>query len=116
MKQESKVGVFDYIVVVGILLTSVIIGLYHGYKKEAIDFFRKRKLNRNTQVEDTGTEIKATSTKERSNLEEENKQVSDYLTANGSIGILPVALSLIATMFLVIRYSQILVGIYLSLD
>jgi Na+/proline symporter len=99
MKPEpSKIGVFDYIVVIGILVFSVIIGLYHGYKKEVTGFLHKRKLRKKAQVNGQDIEMKVSTITENNSVDDKN-QVSDYLTANGSLGILPVAFSLIATMF-----------------
>jgi Na+/proline symporter len=97
MDSSSKIGVFDYMVVIGILLFSLIIGLYHGYRKqfkEFINLFKRRKIENDSHVEmeetpDTIQKIE----------QGKNTQVSNYLTANSSMSILPIAFSLIATMF-----------------
>jgi hypothetical protein len=78
---------------IGILLISVIIGLYHGYKRDLIQWFQKRRLKQ------ADLEMKSADSKNVSlETKDEITEVSNYLTADGKLGILPIALSLVATM------------------
>lgn len=89
-----KFGPYDYTVLVIILLISISIGFYHGIKAKyghRIKAFLKKKFNKNSldiELNEIGNE----------DINEGNK-VNEYLTANKSMGAIPVALSLLATFF-----------------
>jgi Na+/proline symporter len=96
---NSKVGIVDYLVMVGILLISILIGLYYGYKKDLVKIIQKRRLrSRQSEVEMVNV-IENNAIGPTKNGKQKNTEVTEYLTADGSIGILPIAFSLVATMF-----------------
>jgi Na+/proline symporter len=96
MQPNSKVGAFDYIVMVGILLITIIIGIFFGYKKDLMKKFKRRGAK-------SGSSNLPMMSVEAINVDEkpkvENNDVANYLTADKSMGILPIAFSLVATNF-----------------
>ncbi len=72
--------IYDYLVLILILVISLFIGLYFGIKS-------------NNKV--SNNDIELVSNHEKNN----NTQVSEYLTANSSIGPLPIAFSLFASFY-----------------
>jgi hypothetical protein len=94
--EEAKIGALDYIVVIFILILPIVIGVYHGYKRQ-LDSMMKKFTS--FHVEKTNDiELDRHSSANQSDYEPIN-QVSNYLTANSSMSILPISFSLIATMF-----------------
>lgn len=85
LDESNKVGVLDYIVLVVILLISVFIGLYQGYKQQINKFFCRK-----------NTTVRPVDIKDDDNT---NLQTKEYLTASGSLPALPIALSLFASFF-----------------
>lgn len=77
---EKYIGLIDYLVLISILLTSILIGVYHGFR-DNIKYFIKRLLRRELA----------------SNENDECLKTNDYLTANSSMGLVPVAFSLLAS-------------------
>jgi Na+/proline symporter len=95
---QPKVGVFDYVVVVVILLISIIIGLYHGYRKQAQAFLARIVAS----VRGRSSKIDSIEMRKNSGIEaagEPENQLSEYLTANASMGAIPLGFSLLATFF-----------------
>jgi sodium-coupled monocarboxylate transporter 8/12 len=104
---NPSVGVFDYFILVTVLLGSVLIGLFHGFTKTAHKYFSFLKVNNRVET-DPGDlelmqdEINETSTRTiprdpQPTLQSEQTQVSNYLTANASMSSIPVAFSILAT-------------------
>lgn len=78
---EKYIGAVDYVVLVIILLISILIGIYHGFKNK-IHRFINRILKRNPIEDDH---------------ESGDLKTKEYLTANSSMGLIPVAFSLLAS-------------------
>ncbi len=77
--------VYDYLVLSFVLLISILIGLYHAFARNLHNFFKrvfKRKKISDEELNENG-----------------NKQMSEYLTANASLSALPIAFSLLASIF-----------------
>ena len=101
---NSKFSVYDYLVFVFILLVSVTIGFYHaicakyGSFKNLFNLIFKKFKKKSGKVE-----IELEDTNEDKNINNEddqkNTKMGEYLTANSSLGPIPVALSLLATFF-----------------
>lgn len=90
---EAKAGALDYVLLTLILLVSVIIGLYQGYKNR-IDSLIARLFKRNK-----AQDIELKEIDESESGGQKNGQVSEYLTANASMGAIPIAFSLVASFF-----------------
>ena len=80
----SKFDIIDGVIVIVVLLVSFSIGLFYGFKHKIRNietFFRKNRTN------------------ECSITETENVRTSEYLTANSSMGSIPIAFSLLGSFF-----------------
>ena len=86
-ENSNRIGVVDYIVLVLILLISVAIGLYQGYKQQITKLLFKKKRA-----------IKPV-TNEEHKKDDNNLETNEYLTASNSLPALPIALSLFASFF-----------------
>lgn len=89
---DIKVGAFDYVVLVAILLISILIGLYHGYKKTIQAKWSR--YRQKASPDSSGVQMKEMNKES----EEENGEtkLADYLTASSSMGSVPLAFSLLA--------------------
>ena len=100
---EPEVSAFDYVILSVILLISILIGLYHGYRKKLKTrltvIFSRKKISKVISVE-LNEVRKANSRKTADdNNDDAANQLSDYLTASSSMGVLPLSFSLLATFF-----------------
>jgi hypothetical protein len=100
---NSKFSVYDYLVFVFILLVSVTIGFYHAIRaqygsfKNLFNIIFKKFKKKSAKVE---IELEDKDNKEHNNPDDnKNTKMGEYLTANSSLGPIPVALSLLATFF-----------------
>ena len=86
---SKKFDVYDYLVLVFVLSLSVFIGIYHGFKKKlnfVFKYIKKNRINGETNIE-LNENIVA------------NQATNEYLTANSSLGSIPVAFSLLASFY-----------------
>ena len=100
---NSKFSVYDYLVFVLILLVSVTIGFYHAIRakygsfKNLFNIIFKKFKKKSAKVE---IELYHKDYTEHNNSDDnKNTKMGEYLTANSSLGPIPVALSLLATFF-----------------
>ena len=99
MTNQSSLGALDYVVLILILLFSILIGVYYGFKDDLAliwnrvkNTFYKPKSNKIVDIE-----LKS---KENKTLDEEIvDKLNEYLTASSSMGILPITFSLMASFF-----------------
>lgn len=90
---SSQISPVDYVVLAIILLISICIGLYHGFREKILKLFRPK----NNQVEiSNGFEMDKVDEHEK---KQETSKTSEYLTANAQLGTLPVAFSLLASFY-----------------
>jgi hypothetical protein len=93
MDLGGKVSLLDYLVLFLILSVSVLIGFYHGYKTQIRSFcsriFKRKQSEKENELE-LNEDLEETRTENR---------VSDYLTGNASMGVLPISFSLLASFF-----------------
>ena len=82
MKMKKRFDVYDYLVFISILLISLFIGVYHGFKNLVI-----KKCTKTSDKQD------------ETELHQSNKGVSEYLQASSSMNPIPVAFSLLASFF-----------------
>lgn len=79
---KKQIEVFDYVVIVIILIISISIGIYNGLRNKIISKIRVI-LGRKSRENDTG----------------DNYKTQDYITANSSMGCIPVAFSILASFY-----------------
>lgn len=85
MEIKEHLDIIDYIVFCLIILITILIGFYHGYKHKLSQMFNQ-KLSKN---EDSNF---------LKNTNNENKTV-EYLNANASMNVFPITMSLLGTCF-----------------
>jgi hypothetical protein len=94
--KESSFTPFDYTVLVAILLVSLVIGLFHGFQFKTLwKKIRTRKVA-SVSLKDKNESIEMNGSTEANT---ENSQVTEYLTANGSMSAIPIAFSLFASFY-----------------
>jgi Na+/pantothenate symporter len=86
MKQH--LDFYDYTLILLIFSVSILIGLYHGFKRKLLDFFSPRVKTVN--VSDSALTVIKTATAD---------SIDDYLQANSSMGFIPITFSLLASFF-----------------
>lgn len=92
-------GTLDYIALCMMLAVSLAIGLHQVLKKYYTRFFKtKLKIVTKTKVQDT-LENEQVNQNEENNKSPVKSEIGEYLTANASMSILPITLSLLATFF-----------------
>jgi sodium-coupled monocarboxylate transporter 8/12 len=84
---KPQIGTVDYVVLVIILILSVAIGLYYGLKDKIIQYFKQRE-----QIKDSDGNLKVTQNNEDGKL-------AEFQSAKSSMGIFPIAMSLMASSF-----------------
>jgi sodium-coupled monocarboxylate transporter 8/12 len=102
MMDKPHIGIFDYAVLACILLVSVVIGLFHGFERVVLKYFNIAKTKNNMVDSINAADLELMTEDEANiNLESQNHnhrtQVSHYLTANATMGYIPVAFSILAT-------------------
>lgn len=100
MDRVSRITWLDYVVLALIMMMSILIGLYHGFRDRIKSFFSNRVVNEEKNDDGGGGgggEIELTTTNEAAKTP--NSKTSEYLMANSSIGTLPVAFSLLASFY-----------------
>jgi hypothetical protein len=96
MMANSTFTTYDYLVLILILAISLFIGLYFGFKSKLKCLI---KFNRITADKNEIELKESNDLKEKNESEKNENQVSEYLTANSSMNLIPVALSLLATFY-----------------
>jgi hypothetical protein len=81
--EKARAGPVDWIVLGIILIFSIGIGLYHGLRHKLVSLFKK----------------KPTNTEEVNGSGNGNSKLDEYQSAKSSMGVLPIALSLMASSF-----------------
>lgn len=111
---SSQIQAVDYIVLALILFISIFIGLYHGFKRNLLNYIKSRRQINNVIEADlkpppeaaddeinskiSGEEDEKIETENSSTINN-NTQTSDYLIANSSMSTLPIAVSLLASFY-----------------
>jgi hypothetical protein len=112
---SSQIQDVDYIVLALILFISIFIGLYHGFKRNLLNYIKSRRQINNVieadlnkpSLEAADDEINSKISSEEDEKIETRKsstinnttQTSDYLIANSSMSTLPIAVSLLASFY-----------------
>jgi Na+/proline symporter len=106
MSDTPKLGAFDYVVLILILLISILIGLYHGFKNQLASLVGMLFKNSKVTAIELVTKEENGDMKENENEDESERnptkrkeKVTEYLTAQSSMGIVPIAFSLLASFF-----------------
>jgi Na+/proline symporter len=81
-KNEAKAGPVDWIVLAFILVFTVGIGLFYGLRDKIVGVFSKKSASQDPK-----------------RSENENGKLDEYQSAKSSMGVLPIALSLMASAF-----------------
>jgi len=84
----QELSLVDYTVFISTLVISVLIGVYHGYKDNIKDFYKR--MTKDFK-------------KETASLTDENhlekSKTTQYLTADNSMSLFPISMSLLGTCF-----------------
>jgi Na+(H+)/acetate symporter ActP len=94
----SEIKSLDYVVLGVILMISVFIGLYHGFRQTFVNFLK----NRIKSAPPTDLELTVKMNNEQSTTIEAvapSNKTSEYLMANASMKTLPIAFSLLASVY-----------------
>ena len=102
---KSEFDVYDYLIFFVVLFISIFIGLFFGLnlneKLRKLFKLNKKKSTVSVEIEleeNNGTENTQTNA-EKSSQSSDNQKTMNFLTANSSMGAVPIALSLLATFF-----------------
>ena len=82
----ANFDVFDYLILILVLLISIIIGLYQTFSLSCRDIFNRKIKNRNEN-------------KKNGPITVESSKIKNYLIAGGNMKAIPIAFSLLATNF-----------------
>jgi hypothetical protein len=96
---DTQVSFLDYIILFFILLVSILIGIYHGFKSEIFAFLNRVFKKRNDNSSTDELELKDNQIGESNETLVKQDRVTDYLTGNASMGPLPISFSLLASFF-----------------
>ena len=88
METKTQIRPIDYVVLISVLLISIIIGFYHGFRDKLSNLLRKTKKQRSNDA----VELNLMN-------EGENRKTSEYLMANSTMGTIPVTFSLLASFY-----------------
>lgn len=101
-QNQSWIRPFDYLVLASILLVSVMIGIYHGFQLK-LKRFAQSILKSSNRVQSSPHEIELKEGLKKHELKSEkaggDETTNEYLSANSSMGVLPITFSLLASFF-----------------
>lgn len=101
-EEKPNVGVTEYVIFILILVISVLVGVYHGYKYKFKQLY-EHVFKINNQVDNLEMEDKENEETSKINSDvivpTENSKLAEYHTASSSLGILPVSFSLLVSIF-----------------
>ena len=86
---NSQITWIDYLILSLVLMISVLIGFYHGFRDKVNKMFSRRS-------EQTSSTIELDPIESEKNIE---NKTSEYLMANSTMGTFPVSMSLLATVY-----------------
>lgn len=107
----TQIGLIDLLVLGLVLMISICIGLYHGFRDRASRLLFKKQSNNeqsNIKLESRHAVNESFRNNEMVDLKTSGlNRTSDYLMANSTIGVLPIAFSLLASFY----SATVLVGV-----
>lgn len=86
----SHISWVDYLVLALLFAVSILTGFYHGFRERIYRFLNRKKVDKTNDDDQNDPNENEKNTKNKTH---------DYLTANSSIGTIPVAFSLLATVY-----------------
>lgn len=103
MSKSSQITWFDYIVLAAIMVISILIGFYHGFRNRIKPLMNKKFDSSRRDIEMTTRDDSETTIE----IDAKNNKTSEYLMTNSSMSTIPVAFSILASFF----SSTVLVGL-----
>lgn len=109
--KDSQITWLDYLAMIFLLVISVLIGIYHGFRDRIHKFVYRNKTDIELPKDNAETETiskqqslesdlyRSQTTTSIIKLDEKKNKTQDYLTANSSMGTIPVAFSILATIY-----------------